>query len=167
MLSRLLLLLCTLSLADAHAALYRCEDQGRVTYTDRNCGAGVAPYAPQAVLTVLPAGPSRDLAREYDARIARGFDARQRSDAAFIKAHAERTTRENEVRSARVQGRVAKGMSAADVVSVLGEPDRRSEDGQSERWTWAGERTGTVTLRGGVVVAAHIETGGTVRKKRR
>jgi hypothetical protein len=141
----------------SQAAIYRCEAGGSVSFSDHACAAFAPAFAPKATLTVVPAGPSIDLVAEYDARIARGKARRDVADRAWLASFSARRSEEDAIRNARVERRVIKGMTAADVVAARGEPEAIARDdgkhGDNERWTFtSGQDRETVSFHDGQVV---------------
>jgi hypothetical protein len=152
------------------SAVYKCEADGKITYTDRPCASGTEQHAlPEAIIIERPAKSERDLAREHDARIRRETAARDQADAEWVKNHEAKKDREKRVRSAIIQKDVIKGMSAGEVRSALGEPGRisRSESHGSPKETWTytanGERR-TVNFKNGEVSSVSKRSLGKGRK---
>lgn len=76
-------------LATGSQVVYKCQEKGAITYTDRPCSkTAEAATLPQIVVTAPPARVQLDLAREHDARLARDLDERNRADAEWLKQHA-------------------------------------------------------------------------------
>ncbi|HUR41085.1 MAG TPA: DUF4124 domain-containing protein [Verrucomicrobiae bacterium] len=137
--------------------IYKCDERGVITYTDRPC-------SPQAQRAELPAlivaqPPPRALlerAAAYDARQARDLAERERRDAEWLKAHGQKRQREDLVREAKVRGKVVKGMTPDEVRQALGEPDG-IDSGDSfgtEKQTWTymdGKAKRTVSFKDGAV----------------
>lgn len=154
----------------AQAAVYRCEAQGRVLFTDRPCHAGAAPQTIRTPNT-MDGRAGLALAREYDRRIRREQRARDRADAGWLEQHEQRKAKAARLREGRVLRKPVAGMSPADVRQVLGEPDRTArvdgEDDTHERWTYErgdGSRA-TVSFSGGEVVK--VRTGKAKKKAKR
>ena len=128
----------------AHAEpVYKCEHDGKITYTDRPCVPDAQPHAlPKAIVVEPPAKSEQDLARQHDARIQRETTGRDKENAEWVKAHQNRQDREDRVRKAIIERQVIKGMSTDEVRRSLGEPSniRRTESHGSpkETWTYAG-----------------------------
>ena len=147
-------LLCLLLALPAHAAVYRCEVEGRKLYLDRPCEAGGRPHALPA-LGVMPAGGEVDLAMEHDARRDRQRAARDQDDAAWLKAHRARKAVESRMNAAISEHRVLKDMSADQVRRALGSPDEVKRNNGVERWTYVeGKKRRTVVLEDGKVSSA-------------
>jgi hypothetical protein len=146
-------LVMALAATDAVAAVFRCTEDGRALYTDRPCRAGDAPHALPRLGT-MPAGPQADLADEHDERRERNRESRQRDDAAFLEAHAERKAQDRSMERAIGEKRTAPGMSADQVRRALGRPDAVKRDHEGgERWTYReGKKSRTVRLKDGKVV---------------
>jgi hypothetical protein len=103
--------------------VYKCEENGKITYTDQPCSPGArAAELPAVIVTAPPTPAERDLARAHDARTAGLRAARDRDDAEFLKQHANRKDREARVREAILAHKVIKGMTFAEVKQSLGEP---------------------------------------------
>lgn len=138
-------LLAVIGLSVHAGAVYRCEKDGHVTFTDQPCadGAPVVP-APGLVVVAPPSNAERELARQYDARIAHDKSARDRADAKWLKDHKGLKDRAEKVRKAIIEHRVIRGMTMAEVKSALGEPDRvqKSESHGSRKETWIYEGNG-------------------------
>ena len=132
-----------------HAEVYRCEKDGKVIYTDQPCNAGAQPHdLPEAIVVQPPSKSERDLAKQHDARLQRDKSTRDKSDAKWLKEHQHKKDRAERVRAAIIRHDVIKGMTAAEVRSALGDPDKvvRSESDGSPKETWtysddAGSRT--------------------------
>ena len=156
----LLLLPLVLASGTAPAAVYKCVKDGKTTYTDTPCEAKAAPVTLPPVHSV-PAGGSDDLARQFDTRIAEGKKARDESDAAFVKQHAEKTARDKAVRKAIIDHTVIEGMTPSEVQSAVGSADETLPDG-SWRYRREGSRL-TVRFRDGQVSGVSTTSGS--RKK--
>jgi hypothetical protein len=146
--------LCT---AAAHAEIYRCEQDGQVTYTDRPCAAGAAPVplAPINAISAPPAPGAQDLARQYDRRTARETAARQKARAQAAEDYAAKKARQDAIRKALIEGRVIEGMTPEQVRTVLNEPTRiEGAGGANERWIYVdGRSRRTISFRNGLVAA--------------
>lgn len=132
-------LLAGIALSVQAGAVYRCEKDGHVTFTDQPCASGAAPYrASGMVVTAPPANSERDLARQYDARLQRDRSARDRADASWLKDQKGLRDRAAAVRKAILEHRVLPGMTTVEVKSALGEPDRvqKSETHGTDKETW-------------------------------
>jgi hypothetical protein len=131
--------LCLLPGLAAAQAVYKCEEHGKLTYTDRPCPAGsTASELPGLIVAARPPASLQALARQHDERLARGLSERDREDAAWLKEHARARDREERVHKAIVEHRVIKGMTAEEVNQSLGEPQAvaRSESFGSDKETW-------------------------------
>jgi hypothetical protein len=153
-----LLAIGLLSAAVSATPVYKCEEGGAITYTDRPCSpAATAHELPGLVVTVPPTGPERELAARHDARAAREGSERERADAEWLKRHAEQRDREDKVREAILAKRVIKGMTADEVRRALGDPEQVS-GGESfgtdkESWTFrVGSETRVVNFKNGEVL---------------
>lgn len=77
--------------------VYKCEEKGVITYTDRPCTPdAVAAELPEPVVVAPPTPSEQDLARAHEERLAREQAERDREDAKWLKEHAERKAREQE-----------------------------------------------------------------------
>jgi hypothetical protein len=159
-------LVMALAATDAVAAVFRCTQDGRALYTDRPCRAGDAPHALPRLGT-MPAAPQADLADEHDGRRDRNRETRQRDDAAFLEAHAERKAHERSMERAIGEKRTAPGMSADQVRRALGRPDAVKRDHRGgERWTYReGRKSRTVRLKDGKVVGGAPKSAKKARKR--
>jgi Domain of unknown function (DUF4124) len=148
--------------------VYKCEEKGAVTYTDRPCTPGAAATELQELIVAQPPSRSQqDLARAHDARLERARSDRDRDDAAWLKQHGERKDREQRVRQAILAHKVIKGMTLDEVRQALGEPDavdRGDSYGTAkETWTYAGDgQRRTVNFKDGQVTS----TAGRTRRRR-
>jgi hypothetical protein len=132
-------LLCLLPALCAAQVVHKCEEDGKITYTDRTCPATAkAGELPGLIVAAPPSASVRSLARAHDERLARGQAERDRDDAAWLKEHARARDREERVRKAIVEHRVIKGMTAEEVNQSLGTPDQvaSSESFGSDKETW-------------------------------
>jgi hypothetical protein len=104
--------------------VYKCEENGKITYTDQPCSPGArAAELPGLIVTAPPTASERDLARAHESRMAGLRAARDRDDAAWLEQHANRKDRAARVRQAILAHQVIKGMTFAEVKQSLGEPD--------------------------------------------
>lgn len=137
--------------------VYKCEHDGKITYTDQPCSSDAQPHAlPKAIVVEPPARSERDLARQHDARIQREKTGRDREDAEWVKAHKNKKDREERVRKAIIERQVIKGMTTDEVRRALGEPQKvsRSESHGSpkESWTYSGNgETSKINFKNGEV----------------
>ena len=134
-----------LSIQAGATPVYKCQEKGKITYTDRPCSAtATASTLPMLVVTDPPSATERALARAHDERIARGQAERDRDDEAWLKGHELAKDRAERVRKAIIGHKVIKGMTAAEVRQSLGEPDEvaRSESFGSDKETWTYEGDG-------------------------
>lgn len=128
--------------------VYKCEENGKITYTDQPCAPGAAATAlPGLIVTAPPTAAERDLARAHDARLDGARAARERDDSQWLKQHANRKDREARVRQAILAHKVIKGMTFAEVKQSLGEPqevqggDSYGTDKTAWIYTEGGRRT--------------------------
>jgi hypothetical protein len=69
--------------------VYKCEEEGVITYTDRPCSPGAEPAElPDLIVTPPPTRSEQDLARAQQERLARERAERDRDDAQWLKEHA-------------------------------------------------------------------------------
>ena len=112
-----------LSVSAGAKPVYKCEENGKITYTDQPCTPGArAAQLPGLIVTAPPTSSERDLARAHEARIGRARAERDRDDARWLKEHGNRKDREARVRKAILEHRVIKGMTFDEVKQALGEP---------------------------------------------
>src|SRR5262245_9193052 len=79
-------------------AVYKCEEGGAITYTDRPCSpTATAHELPGLIVTAPPSTAERALARAHDERAAREVAERDKADAAWLKRHGEERAREDKV----------------------------------------------------------------------
>jgi len=137
--------------------VYKCEEKGAITYTDRPCSPAASQQALPPLVVVQPPGPAvRRRAQAYDADLARERAERDRADAEWLKQHHNRRDREQRVRQAILEHKVIKSMTADEVKQALGEPDHidagDSYGTAKETWTYLldGERR-TVNFKNGEV----------------
>jgi hypothetical protein len=110
--------------ATGASPVYKCQESGAITYTDRPCSPDAqATPMPGLIVSEPPPKSQRELARAWDQRIARERGDRDRADAEWLKQHHNRRDREARVRQAIVEHRVIKSMTADEVRQALGEPD--------------------------------------------
>jgi hypothetical protein len=137
--SQIWLLLAFLLPAVAEAQVYKCVENGRVTYTDRPCAASAkASELPFLVVTTGPSATEKRLAHAHDERLAKGEAERDAGDAEWLKEHERSKDRAERVRKAIIEHRVIKGMTAQEVNQSLGTPAEvaRSESFGSDKETW-------------------------------
>lgn len=147
---------CLMSMALlARAEMYRCEQDGRIVFTDHPCAAGAQPHEPSRATVVSP-GKGSDLAREYDERLSRQTENRDEADAEWLERHESEKADAARIRKALVENKVVGGMTPAQVRRVLGDPDdvARNVSGgkETERWTYRdGKARRTVNFKDGRV----------------
>ena len=84
-----------LSMSAGAEPVYKCEEKGVITYTDRPCAPGaIATELPELIVAEPPGRSQQDLAREHDERLARERAERDSEDARWLKEHAENKARE-------------------------------------------------------------------------
>jgi hypothetical protein len=116
----------------AQAAVYKCAVDGRSVYSDKPCKAGDAPARLPAITSMQATKPSA-LSKQYDKDLSDSTKKRDKADAAFVKENTTEVERQKAVRTAIIEHRVIKHMKAAEVKSVLGEPDSQEVNG---RWVY-------------------------------
>ncbi|MGH8441551.1 MAG: DUF4124 domain-containing protein [Nevskiaceae bacterium] len=148
--------------------VYKCQEKGVITYTDRPCAPdAAAAELPDLIVTTPPARSQQDLARAHDARLQRARAEREHDDAEWLKQHANREDREARVRRAILEHRVIHGMTFDEVKQALGEP-QEVQGGDSfgtakTTWVYAGGgRRRTVNFKDGQVTTT---TGKAQRRK--
>lgn len=153
--------------------VYKCEEKGVITYTDRPCSAESGALELRApIVTVAPTASERALAQAWDRRTAGVATARDRDDAEWLKQHAQRRDREARVEKAIVEHRVIKGMTTQEVRSAMGEPERiaggDSFGSAKESWTYRdGGSSRTVNFKDGEVISTTGRTGSARTKVKR
>ena len=151
---RLTLLALLLLSASAHAEVYKCVVGGKVSYGDRPCDAAAQP-ATLPPINTMQRKHSDDLVKNYDERLSRDKKARDESNAAFVKSHAEKAAREKAVRAAIIDHRAIKGMTPSEVESALGSADEKLPDG-GWRYRREGQRI-TVNFDAGLVSSVNLK----------
>jgi hypothetical protein len=147
------------AVSTAAPTVYKCEEGGTITYTDRPCSPSAAPHElPMAIVAQPPSATERALAREHDARIARDLEARDRADDQWLGHHAERQNRAEKVRKAIIARRVIRGMTVDEVRQALGDPEQVSggESFGTDKQTWTyklGGETRVVNFKDGEVLS--------------
>lgn len=141
----------------AASTIYKCEEKGVITYTDRPCSHDAPAAAlPPLIVAAPPPAAVRERAAAFEARQARELAERDRQDAEWLRQHGQRRQREELVREARVRGRVVKGMTPDEVRQTLGEPttiDSGDSFGtEKQTWTYVdGQSRRTVNFKDGAV----------------
>ncbi len=139
--------------------VYKCEEKGVITYTDRPCTPGAtAAELPGLIVAPPPTRSQQDLARDHDARMARARADRDRDDAAWLKQHGERKDRAARVRKAILEHRVIKSMTFDEVKQALGDPDevQGGDSFGTAKTTWVYRKDGgrrTVNFKDGEVTS--------------
>lgn len=166
---RSVLCLCVfLAVPAAAQPVYKCEENGKITYTDQPCAPGARrAVLPDVIVMQPPSRAERDLARAHEARIARERGERDRADAEWVREHDRRTDRDARVRKAIIEHRVIKGMTMEEVRQALGEPERvaggESFGSAKETWSYVADgRTRTVNFKNREVISTAVG-----RKKRK
>lgn len=139
--------------------VYKCEEKGVITYTDRPCSVDAEALTLRAPIVTAPlTSDERRRAAAWDRRATGEAGARDREDAQWLKRHGQRRDREARVGKAILEHRVIKGMTAAEVRRALGEPDAvaggDSFGSAKESWTYReGTSTRTVNFKDGEVIS--------------
>lgn len=140
-------------------SVYKCEEDGRVTYTDRPCSPTAQAHPlPGLIVTAPPTASEKALARAHDERAKRELAERDRADAEWLKRHGEQRDRDERVRNAIIEHRVIKGMTFDEVRQALGDPDQKgggdSFGSAKDTWTWRdGDGTRVVNFKDGEVTS--------------
>ncbi|MGH8482666.1 MAG: DUF4124 domain-containing protein [Nevskiaceae bacterium] len=148
-----------LSVSAGAEPVYKCEENGTITYTDQPCTPGAqAAELPDLIVTTPPTRSEKDLARAHEARLERARAERDRDDAQWLKEHGNRKDREARVRKAIIEHKVIKGMTFAEVEQALGKPDQvqggDSYGTDKATWTYSAEgRRRTVNFKDGQVTS--------------
>ncbi len=132
------LLLLLLVINAAQAAVYKCVVAGQTSYSDQPCAKAAAP-AVLPPLNTMQRKAGDDLGKQYDERLSRDKAARDKSDAAFVKQHADQAARDKAIRAAIIDHRVVEGMTPSQVESALGTAEEKRADG-SWRFRRDGQR---------------------------
>lgn len=142
----------------AHAQVYRCEKGGVTVFSDKPCAANAEAYRPAHPLQVIPHDEVPDAALKTDDKLERERKARDEDYAKANRQYQEKKQEDQRVRAAQAQGKVAVGMSAAQVRDLMGEPlttRRQKRKGrETEVWTFRqddGSRLAVSLDRGKVV----------------
>lgn len=151
----------------ARAEVFRCEHEGRKTFTDTPCDAEAQPIEVAEPLS-MQAIPGSDLATRYDERRARERRERIGADSRWLEQYDRAKADQERVRKALVEGRVVAGMSQQQVRQIWGEPSdvqlHIDQDASRERWVYRsprgkGQGTRTVNFTDGRVAAATGKSG--------
>jgi hypothetical protein len=143
------------------AEVFRCEHDGKPTYTDTPCDADAQPISVAEPQTIQ-AGGGTDLAKVYDERLARERRERVQADTRWLQQHDAARADELRVRNALVEGRVVSGMTQQQVRQLWGEPSdvqlQIDQNTSRERWVYQAQRGGlgrrTVSFENGRVAGA-------------
>ncbi|MGH8462056.1 MAG: DUF4124 domain-containing protein [Stenotrophobium sp.] len=158
--------LALLLLAPAtQAEVYRCQKDGVTVFSDKPCAANAEAYRPAQPLQVIPHDEVPDLTRPLGSKLEQQRKARDQDYAKSNKAYQAQKDDDERLRAATAQRRVAAGMSAAQVRSIMGEPlgqRRQTRKGRvTEVWTYQlddGSRL-AVSLHDGKVVSLYEKKG--------
>lgn len=150
--SRWTAMLWSLVVLPVEAAVYRCEIDSKLVFTDQPCAAGAAAHQ-MPLITTVPAAGDADLAKEHDARIERGRVARDKEDAAWLKEHEESKAQEARMDAAIAEKKALKDMTPDQVRRALGSPDEVERKAGSEEWVYgSGKAKQAVLIENGRVV---------------
>ncbi|MDY6956964.1 MAG: hypothetical protein SVO96_08850 [Pseudomonadota bacterium] len=142
----------------AEAEVYRCEQHGRIVYTDRSCAGGrIERPNPH------PSGRLNPAAQQAQANRIRRWE-RESAIAEATQRQADRQWLENHAREKRIEDayqrrEIVAGMTTAQIRQLLGTPDRigksASAQGREERWHYPdrGDGRRIVRFREGRVIA--------------
>lgn len=162
-----------LSIEAGASAVYKCQEKGRITYTDHPCSTDAAAATlPNLIVAAPPTRSEQALAQAHDQRIAREQSERDRDDAQWLKQHNDRRDHEARVRKAIIGHKVIKSMTMSEVKQALGEPDH-VDSGDSfgtakETWSYNEDgRTRTVNFKDGEVTTTSAKGAGASRHGRR
>ena len=150
----------------AGAEVFRCQKDGVTVFTDKPCTDNAQTYAPRVPLVVVPrAAKAPDLAKQYDQRVQRETQQRDKADAAWSKDYEKRKQHDARLEKARAQGTVGVGMDQHEARSKLGEPTFTSHNENAgvtrDAWTYKhpdGSRT-IVRFKDGVVTEVSTSRG--------
>jgi hypothetical protein len=153
----------SLTAVSAEAAVYSCKKGGVTIYSDKPCVKGDAPVDLPDINFVGDARSKSEakseakMAKDWDKGLESEKNARDKADREWLKKQNAQQDKEENIRSARVEGRVVKGMTPAHVRETLGEPDEvRTQQGegiQIEVWSYRdkGKPQHTISFREGEV----------------
>ena len=121
------------------AEMFRCQKDGTTVFGDKPCAEDAQAYTPKP-LQVVPAAKVPDLAKQYDQRISKETQERDKANEAWNKDHQAKKKQEEVIRNARVEGKVIAGMDQEQVRSILGKPYSTSHNENlgvvREGWTY-------------------------------
>lgn len=152
-----LLVLCSVT-GLAEAEVYRCEQNGRIVYTDRSCAGGrIERPDPHPPGRLNPAAQraQADRIRRWERESASAEAMQRRADQQWLENHA----REKRIADAYQRREIVAGMTTAQIRQLLGTPDRIGKSagaqGREERWHYPdrGDGRRIVRFREGRVIA--------------
>ena len=145
------------------AEVYRCDQDGKLQYSDKPCVAGQAPEVVREPNSLHADPGDKALAKQYDREAAAKHKARAAAEAEASKAYAARKKSEERIREGQMKGEAVVGMTPSQVKAILGEPasvrQSQSQKGSSESWTFRnGAESQTVTFKDGKVTSVSKRT---------
>ena len=154
------------------AEVYRCDQDGKLQYSDKPCVAGQVPVVVQQPNSLHADPGDKALAKQHDRDAAVARKARAAAQAESDKAYAARKKSEKQIREGQVRGEVVVGMTTSQVGTILGEPtsvrQSQSQKGSSESWTFKnGAESQTVTFKDGKVTSISRRHGSTKIKHKK
>jgi len=149
----ILLLLAACSVQTASAEVYRCQQDGKLTYTDQPCHPGAEPASLPPLNRSQADRSAPSLAKQYDADAERQSDSQAKADRDWLKTHGDDKTQDDAIRKALIENRIVKGMTPDQVRRVLNNPTSiEDQGGPKERWTYQnGRERRTIAFKNGVV----------------
>jgi hypothetical protein len=139
----------------ASSAIYRCTQNGATVFTDHPCphsdGSPAVPLQMTPLTPMAPPGKLADTSKQEAAAARKHREA----DAAWLKDYTARKEKDEAIRKGLVENVIVKGMSPAQVESILNLPNRTESKGQDgARWIYLdGQQRRTITFKNGEVVA--------------
>ena len=169
---RIIAMLLMLSAGAAHAAIYKCEMDGKTVHTDRPCAAHAEPEQVRAPNSMEgPSAAGRKMAKDYDRDAASDKKVRDQANAQWVKQHEAEEGNRERVRKGIVERKAVRGMTEAELRQALGNPAHvgrtDTSKGITERWEYELDNgnTQTVTVSNGEVTA--VLTKPAKKKKRK
>ena len=153
-----LFLALLLTSSAAQAQVYKCEVKGRTTYTDKPCNKDAVPMDFSPLTRIDSTRGEKELAKDWDQRVARDKKARDKADKQWIEQHDAASEKAERIRKGRVENKIVKGMTQEQVREVAGEPDKQltqeGKDVQVEIWSYKPDSgpQRTVSFKNGEVI---------------
>lgn len=141
-----LLLLGGCLACSAQAAVYRCEQDGRVVYRDQPCRPGDAPHDLPPLGTLPAVAADAGLAEAYDERLTRERERNAKDHAERLKTHEARKARDARMQAAIRQDQVLKDMTADEVRRAWGGPDEVERAPGRETWIYGSGKARRVVV---------------------